>query len=141
MDRLFGILIKKANNAVNRDAEKYAQTLGLTSVQISIIDYIAHEENNQDIFQRDVEKEFNIRRATATSALKLMEERDLLVRVSVKSDARLKRIILTPKAHLLAKQINEYFNKTEQRLINAMGSENKGVVKTALQQVTEELSD
>ncbi|APX71468.1 MarR family transcriptional regulator [Companilactobacillus allii] len=141
MDRLFGILIKKANNAVNRDAEKYAQTLGLTSVQISIIDYVSHEENNQDIFQKDVEKEFNIRRATATSSLKLMEDRDLLVRVPVKSDARLKRIILTPKAHSLAKQIDDYFNETERRIINVMGSENKDIVRTALQHCIKELSD
>lgn len=141
MDRLFGTLIKKANNAVTRDAERFAQTLGLTSVQISIIDYVSHEENKRDIFQKDVEKEFNIRRATATSALRLMEERDLLVRVSVKSDARLKRIILTPKAHALAEQINDYFNKTEDRMVKAIGVENKSLFKNALNQVIEELSD
>jgi len=141
MDRLFGILIKQANNAVTREAERYAQTLGLTSVQISIIDYVSHEENKRDIFQKDVEKEFNIRRATATSALKLMEERDLLVRVPVKSDARLKRIILTPKAHSLANQISDYFDRTEERMAKAMGVENKILVKNALNQVIEELSD
>ncbi|WP_334329385.1 MarR family winged helix-turn-helix transcriptional regulator [Companilactobacillus sp. HBUAS59699] len=141
MNRLFGTLIKQANNAVNRDADKFAQRLGLTSVQISIIDYVSHEENVRNIFQKDVEREFNIRRATATSALKLMEERDLIVRVSVKQDARLKRIILTPRARNLAKQINEYFNQTEERMIQAMGTENKNIFRNALKQVIEELSD
>lgn len=141
MDRLFGTLIKQANNAVNRDADKFAQTLGLTSVQISIIDYVSHEESDRDIFQKDVEREFNIRRATATSALKRMEERDLIVRVSVQQDARLKRIILTPKAYGLAKQINDYFDLTEQKMISAMGEENKNIFRNALKQVIEELAD
>ncbi|WP_125567197.1 MarR family winged helix-turn-helix transcriptional regulator [Companilactobacillus insicii] len=141
MDRSLGILIKKANNAVNRDADKFAQTLGLTSVQISIIDYVSREENKKDIFQKDVESEFNIRRATATSALKLMEERDLIVRVPMKKDARLKRIILTPKSHILSKKICEYFDHAEQNMIAAMGDKNKSVFKNALRQVIDKLSD
>ncbi|WP_125588397.1 MarR family winged helix-turn-helix transcriptional regulator [Companilactobacillus jidongensis] len=141
MDRLFGTVIKQANNAVNRNAEKFAQTLGLTSVQISIIDYVSRFEDEADVFQRDVEHEFNIRRATATSALKLMEERNLIVRVSVKRDARLKKIILTPKAYALAKQINSYFDITEQRIINSVGIENKDIFRNALKQVINELSD
>ncbi|KRK80945.1 MarR family winged helix-turn-helix transcriptional regulator [Companilactobacillus nodensis] len=141
MDRLFGILIKQANNAVNRDAEKFAQTLGLTSVQISIIDYISRFEANQDVFQKDVEREFNIRRPTATSALKLMEERDLIICVPIERDARLKKIILTSKATTLAKQINDFFNMSEQRIINLVGVENKDIFRNALKQVINGFSD
>ena len=129
MDRIFGILIKQANNMLSRDADKYAQTLGLTAVQMSIIDYISRLQDDQNIFQKDIEVEFNIRRATATSALKLMEKKDLLVRVPMENDARLKRIILTPKALSLSKDIHQYFAQTERKISEAVGNSNVSTVK------------
>ncbi|KRK64398.1 transcription regulator [Companilactobacillus tucceti DSM 20183] len=140
MNRKFGTLIKKVNNSVTRNADKFAQTLGLTSVQISIIDYIAHNEE-KDVFQRDIEKEFNIRRATATSSLKLMEDRNLITRTPVKKDARLKQLKLTPKANNLSKQIDDYFNETEKIIIDAIGPENKLTVSNGLSKIINQLSD
>ncbi|MFD1418945.1 MarR family winged helix-turn-helix transcriptional regulator [Companilactobacillus keshanensis] len=141
MNRKFGTLIKQANNSVTRNADKFAQTLGLTSVQISIIDYLSRGLDNRAIFQKDIEKEFNIRRATATSALKLMEERDLIVRISVEQDARLKQVLLTHKAKKISKQINNYFDQTEEIIIDALGTDNKSVVFNGLSKIITQLSD
>lgn len=57
-------------------------------------------KNNQDrdIFQRDVEKAFSIRRSTATAILQGMEKNGLIVRRPTEYDTRLKKIILTEKA-------------------------------------------
>lgn len=57
-------------------------------------------KNNQDrdIFQRDVEKTFSIRRSTATAILQGMEKNGLIVRHPTEYDTRLKKIILTEKA-------------------------------------------
>ncbi|MFD1471630.1 MarR family winged helix-turn-helix transcriptional regulator [Companilactobacillus mishanensis] len=136
MDRIFGILIKQANNVIARDADKFAQTLDLTGMQISIIDYISRYENDQNIFQKNIENEFNIRRASATSALKLMEKRDLLVRVPMQNDARLKRLILTPKARRLSEQIHTYFSNTETKISEAVGVENVAAVKQGLKNIS-----
>ncbi len=54
--------------------------------------------NKGDVFQRDLEARFNIRRSTATGILKLMEKNGLIVRETVEYDARLKRLVLTEKA-------------------------------------------
>ena len=62
-----------------------------------IISYIA-ENYNRDVFQRDIEKQFSVRRPTMTEILKLMEKNGLLVRERDKNDARLKKIKLTPLA-------------------------------------------
>lgn len=140
MNRKFGTLIKQANNSVTRNADKFAQSLGLTSVQISIIDYISRVDN-EDIFQKDIEKEFNIRRASATSALKLMEEKELITRTSTKKDARLKKIKLTKKTDQLTKQINNYFDKTEEIIIQAIGINNKSTVLNGLSEIITQLSD
>lgn len=141
MDRIFGILIKQANNVISRDADNYAQTLGLTGMQMSIIDYISRNENNKYIFQKDIEIEFNIRRASATSALKLMEKKDLMVRVPMENDARLKRILLTPDARKLSKTIHEYFANTEQKISDSVGKENIQSVKEGLANIPKSFSD
>lgn len=53
---------------------------------------------DEDIFQRDFEKEFEIRRSTATKILQLMEKNGYITRVPVETDGRLKKICLTKKA-------------------------------------------
>ena len=52
----------------------------------------------KDIFQKDFESEFSIRRSTASSILKTMEQNGFVERISVPYDARLKKIVLTEKA-------------------------------------------
>lgn len=132
MDRIFGILIKNVNNDLDRDADKFAQTLGLTRMQMSIIDFIARYENEKDIFQKTIEQEFNIRRASATSALKLMEKKDLIVRAPMVNDARLKRIVLTPHSRSMIDEISQYFGKTEQLVADVIGEKDIQVVKAGL---------
>src|SRR5690606_41099126 len=61
------------------DVAMYFGQDGLTSMQGWIIGYLSkHKE--QPVFQRDLEKQFNIRRATASGLLQLMERNGLLRR-------------------------------------------------------------
>lgn len=57
-----------------------------------------NENEDRDIYQRDLEKEFGITRSTASRVLTLMEEKDLVIRSGVSHDARLKKLTLTEKA-------------------------------------------
>lgn len=83
---------------------------------MSIIDFISREENQRDIFQLDVEQEFNIQKSSATALLKLMEKRELIVRVAAPKDNRFKRIILTPKTRELLPQIKKIYAEDDQIL-------------------------
>ena len=58
---------------------------------------LLHRNEDRDMFQRDVEAEFNIRRSTATGILQLMEKNGFLLREPVAYDARLKKLVLTPR--------------------------------------------
>lgn len=91
----------------------------ITGMQALIIKYIYYHDS-QDVFQRDLEKKFNVRRSTATGILQLMEKRGLIERVSVSHDARLKKLKLTPKAvkcHLVIEsEIQEFEKKMKQGL-------------------------
>ena len=42
MQDSLGIMIKKANNALSRDSDHFAKSLGLTGMQISAINFIAN---------------------------------------------------------------------------------------------------
>ena len=99
MDRHLGKKIRIISNQIRRKAEKETAKLGidLPSTQARMIGYIYRESKKRDIFQKDVEDEFDIRRSSATNILQLLEKGGYIERVSVAEDARLKKIVITDK--------------------------------------------
>ena len=71
----------------------------ITSMQGRVIGFVKHH-SNQEIYQRDLEREFQIRRSTASAILQSMERNDLIRREPVARDARLKRLVLTSRAEV-----------------------------------------
>ena len=88
----------------------------LTGMQYGVIKFIDTQEGQRDIFQKDIEAEFNIRRSTATGILKLMEQKELIKRQSVTYDARLKKLVITPEARQLKKGLVEQFEALEEQI-------------------------
>lgn len=68
----------------------------LTEMQMHIIGYL-FEHQGEELFQRDLEDELIVRRSSVSRFLVSMEQQGLLVRQPVPQDARLKKLILTPK--------------------------------------------
>lgn len=99
-------LLKIASNQLGQEFDLFARQYDLTGMQMSIIDYLSRQD--QEMFQRDIEKEFFIKRSTATVLLQRMEKRDLLYRKSSTKDARQKSVFLTEKSHNLEKDINAF---------------------------------
>jgi DNA-binding MarR family transcriptional regulator len=87
-----------------------------------IIKYLS-ENQNCDIFQKDIEKKFKIRRSTVTSALNRMEKGGLVVRQSVERDSRLKKISLTEKGLSLHNYIESQFKSIENNLKAVLSNE------------------
>lgn len=94
-----GKKIKIIANQSRRRFEKEMVRLGIDmpSTQARILGYIYRESLNNDIFQKDIEEEFDIRRSTATNILQLLEKSGYIERVNVVHDARLKKIVITDK--------------------------------------------
>ena len=59
----------KRQMSYEEDAEEERE---LTNMQKHILHFILLEGLNRDLFQRDLEKEFKVRRSTATGALQLL---------------------------------------------------------------------
>lgn len=113
-----GFEIRSIANLMRRDFEKYRAQLDLNSpsgMHGWAIGYLINN-SSKDIFQKDFENEFSIRRSTASNILKHMEDNGLIKRVPVEYDARLKKIILTEKAIEIHKQISAAIEKRENKM-------------------------
>lgn len=62
----FGRLLKQANNNMMRHFDQFARQYDLTGNQMAIIDFIT-DHADQEVFQRDIEHEFEIQRSTTYS--------------------------------------------------------------------------
>ena len=122
---MVGFEIKTVHNLLKRDFEKLLNNekmKNITGVQKWVIGYLSEHEG-EDVFQRDLEEEFSIRRSTATGILQLMEKNDLIVRVPVSYDARLKKLVLTQKALDIQYEINREIQAHDKKLRNGISEE------------------
>ena len=110
--------MKKMFNMLKRYADKNIEQLqnnDLTPVQIMILGYIS-ENSNRDLFQRDIETAFNIRRSTVTNVVQMIEKKGFIKRESVKNDARLKKIVLTDKSIKLGEIFIKMMDSLEEKI-------------------------
>ena len=70
----------------------------LTATQKHVLQHILMESMHHEVYQRNIEEFFQVRRSSATELLKLLEKKGFITRESVEWDARQKRIIPTEKA-------------------------------------------
>ena len=106
-----GKVINKISNRLRRRSVAIQEKLGMSGAQGNILNYILVDGRKRPVYQKDIEKEFGLRPSTATEALKNLEAKGLICRISEKQDGRLKRIEFTPKAeevrHLISSEIAE----------------------------------
>ena len=95
----------------------------VTGANAWIIGYISDKtDNNEDVFQKDLEKCFEITRSTASKVVNLMVEKGLIERQSVPWDARLKKLVLTDRAKAVNKLMIEDFTEVETILSKGFSS-------------------
>ena len=123
-ERLLGLEIRKLNNLIKRymESKKPEEFDKSTGVHGWAIRYF-YENCDTDVFQRDFESRFSIRRSTATNMLKLMEKNGIIHRESVPYDARLKKIVLTEKAIEIHKKATKNIEMVENTLKNGITEE------------------
>ncbi|MBQ2980576.1 MAG: MarR family transcriptional regulator [Lachnospiraceae bacterium] len=123
-EKRIGFEIRCINNLFKRYIElnKPPELDETTGIHGWAIKYL-YENRDKEIFQKDFETRFSIRRSTATNMLKLMEAKGLIERVSVPKDARLKKIVLTGKAINIHKQIEKNIMDFEKQLSRGLSEE------------------
>ena len=89
----------------------------LTNMQRHVLHYILLQSMSRDIYQKDVEAEFQIRRSTATGILQLLEKNGFILRKAEDRDARLKKIVPTEKAEKVREHVLMNIDRTEKSSI------------------------
>ncbi|MDN6900904.1 winged helix-turn-helix transcriptional regulator [Oenococcus sicerae] len=138
MEKSLGIAIKKANNSIQRYGDQVARQMGLTGVQMSIIDFLYRMETVKEINQSYIENEFNIQKSSATSLLQLMEKKGLVTRLPSSTDSRYKIIRLTSQTEKSAENIHKALQKNDDMLRKLLG-ENADLVINSLEKVITEV--
>lgn len=93
-----------------------------TITQARIMKYI-FENNSKDIYQKDLEKALNLRRATVSEVLATMERKGLIIRSENPNDARSKKIELAQLDNNKKRQMKEQMQQLEQLLIQDISKE------------------
>lgn len=109
-----GFEIKTISNLIKRKInESPFEFDDLTGMQGWILKYVHIQSQYGNVFQKDIEKEFKIRRSTATGILQLLEKNSYITRESVVEDARLKKIVLTEKAIRAQEELTKRVEKLD----------------------------
>ncbi len=104
---------------------------------IGIID----EYQGKPVFQKDISRILKIRRSTATSMLQDMEREDLIKRMPVGGDMRLKQLLLTEKSMRFAMLIREEFTMIQETIIRGFSEDEKKQFRNYLERIKENLTE
>lgn len=107
---------------------------GFSISQLAAVGFLLYQQG-QDVYQRDLESFFKLRRSTVSSVLNTLEKKDILRRVSVPHDARLKKLELTQKGWDLGKQVQSCFLYLNDLLIQGLSPEEQSVFAQILKKV------
>ena len=75
-----GRLISMVSHQMKRQRRLPETESGLTNMQRLILHYILFQSLERDIYQKDIEREFKIRRSSATGILQLLEKHGFIRR-------------------------------------------------------------
>lgn len=119
--------IKKLDNQILRRIHSLYDRRKLQECTLQnmwVTDFLFHKEQQEEpVFQRDVEEEFAINRATASKMLALMEEKGLIRRVSDDRDGRRKELRLEPAGRELQRRYSAIRQELEQQLVSGFSPE------------------
>ncbi|NLW53090.1 MAG: winged helix-turn-helix transcriptional regulator [Tissierellia bacterium] len=121
--RHIGRNIREVLNMFRRNIEYAANESGITVVQGRLLHYINVTGKNKEVYQKDIETEFNIRRSSASEMLQKLENKGLIVRLADPKDKRVKKIILTNRGEKLENTVFSQVCNYEKELVKDIPEE------------------
>lgn len=91
--------------------------------QMQIIEYML-KHDQEDVYQKDLEKVLRLRRATVSGVLQTMEKNNLISRITNQEDTRTKKIILNENTKKLFLENKKKFDEIEEKIIKGISNEN-----------------
>lgn len=135
-----GQWINMVSYQIKRSIDEIAQKYGITGMQSLIICHLAHAEQiGQDVYHRDIEKLFGIRRSSVTSVVSHLEQNGYITRQAVSGDARLKRLVLTEKGRVVSQQMAHAIDEFDNSISDCFTPEAEAQLLTMLKTISQML--
>lgn len=136
-----GSQIKVLSNLLKREIGNSACAKSAdeaTGNNMFIIRYLA-ERKNEDVFQKDLEEFFSVRRSTMSNIILRMEQKGFLIRKPVAHDRRLKKLVLTEKGENIHAAMESVVFQTEKKLTLGFSAEEKETLSRLLEKLRRNL--
>lgn len=136
-----GKLINQLSKQLGLRASLAHSSVYLGPTQGQVLDYIISESDNKVIYQKDIEKEFNMSSGSATEIINTLCDKKLLIRVNDINDKRLKKLEFSPLANELSLVLKNQIIDTENRLLKGISKKDKETFIKAANKMLNNLKD
>lgn len=134
--RFFSIMNQLHRLAMQHHCEKPP---GMTIPQIATITILTLS-SEQDVFQRDLEHILKLRRSTISSLLNTLERKELIQRIPVPQDARLKKLVLTEEGRRIGALVYQVFSQTNDAMVEGFTQEEQDTLSSLLLRIEQNLN-
>lgn len=124
-EKEIGMEIRKLVNFIHRNVDSFKtedEKYHITKMHGMIIGFL-NNAKDEDVFQKDIEKKFSMRRSTTSTMLKSMEDKGLIERISIEKDARMKKLRLSQKGQSLVEKVTKEYQRIENLLLKDLTDE------------------
>ena len=113
-----------------------AELADVTPMHATIIAYL---EEHGEVYQRDLENEFQVNRSTITKIVQVMERKGYIRREPVPQDGRLKQLVLTELGRGLYERLRWCGETTNREMMDALSPEEQQELLASLAKMRKNL--
>lgn len=132
-----GRLIHKLAAKMKRLADENLINENVTVEQLRIMKMI--NENGGTVSQRDIERTFDVRRSTVTSAMQVLEKKGLITRHANPEDSRSKLVSLTEEGQEKNRRLINFIVQRDEQIFSVLDDEENEALHKILLKLTENI--
>lgn len=129
------------SNGIKHYLHKAAEEEGISGAQSRILHFTAVKGIEGDVYQKDMEDYFCLRRSTVTQTLQTMEKNGLIKRSNVTKDARLKRIELTDEGRAMERRIHKKVEAMERQISGCLTDEEIAIFIKSMDKIDDKMME
>ena len=118
-----GHLINVIANKLKRSADENLTHENMTIEQLQVLKMIY--QSGGTVSQKDIEKEFGVRRSTVTSAMQILEKKGFIIRMPSPDDARAKMVALTDAGKEKNTRLINFIKLRDEKLLSVLDEKEK----------------
>lgn len=135
-----GFLFKQINNVYEKEFNSRLKTLGITSSQCAVLDYLLHSRK-EEVNQKDIERALSLKNPTVTGLLQRLDEKGFILIVPNARDRRCKNVYLTEKAYDIQRRMEADRKKIDKELTLGMTKKEVQALQKMLNRVLYNVSE